>query len=358
MDYLPDVNFHHTTRARQYRNRPTWSPLNDQYDIEYYNPNNLGPRTIIRDAFVKYIENTVIENNEIAIQIIYKEDLDGDVKSLFIIKKKFRNQEERREIDRENDIYVGSRRQYFNNEIDNVLSELENFYVLEVNLCEIYDIIATIPIKVLYTNENPTETLGGGEVTLPVTESPFFRGFEQGDTCGICADDLANGEPICVNKNCQHGFHCHCINNWFNGPAHPPQKCPACRQNWTNVVLSDAQQQIIQNMSFGKRKCKKCKSKKKCPSCAMRVLQAQLKMAKEFAMNRVPFQGASEPVVSLLQPTPLVPKPPPLPPPKLITPKKERAVYMDELKQKLKARGEVGFGKKLQSEIKYLLSIK
>jgi len=346
MDYLPDVNFRHRTRAWWHRNRAIWSPENDQRGIDYYNPNNLGPRTIIRDAFVKYIENTVIDNNQIAIRIMYVEDLDGDVKSLFIIKKKFTNQEERREIDRENGRYVGSRRQYFNNEIDNVLSELENFYVLEVNLCEIYDIIATIPIKILYKNPNPTETLGGGgEVTLPVTESPFFRGFEQGDTCGICADDLANGEPICVNKNCQHGFHCHCINNWFNGPTHPPRNCPACRQNWTNVVLSDAQQQIIQNMGFGKkRKCKKCKSKKKCPSCAMRVLRGQLKIAKELNHPPPPQQQDNRP------PPPTPPRLPPTPPPR--PPPRPSAGYMDELKQKLASRGEVGFGR--NSEIKYL----
>ena len=102
--------------------------------------------------------------------------------------------------------------------------------------------------------ENPLETLGGLVTNLPVTESLFFRGYESGDACGICQDDLANGQEICVNRNCQHGFHCNCINDWFNGPTHPPRLCPACRQTWVNEKLPDAQQQIIQNMGFGKKK--------------------------------------------------------------------------------------------------------
>ena len=259
MNYLPDVNFRHNTRAYYNRNREA------RVQREDYNPNNLGPRRIIQDAFIKYIQNTVIDNNAIAIQIVYVETpYNEDIKSLFIMKKKFiyDDQNERTELIRGNGVYVrdstDSPREHFNNEIESVLNELSNFYIKEVNLCEIYheqeDSPWTIPIKVLYKIGNPLETLGGLVTNLPVTESPFFRGYESGDACGICQDDLANGQEICVNRNCQHGFHCNCINDWFNGPTHPPRLCPACRQTWVNEKLPDAQQQIIQNMGFGKKK--------------------------------------------------------------------------------------------------------
>ena len=152
-DYLPDVNFRHRTRARIHRNRALWSRQNQQRNIDYYNPNNLGPRIIIRDAFIKYIQNTVIDNNQIGIQIVYVEGLGDQQKiNFFITKKKYYNDDEVEiSLVRGQDIRA---REHFNNEIDTVLNELSNCFIFEVNLCEIYRDSFTIPIKVLYKTIN------------------------------------------------------------------------------------------------------------------------------------------------------------------------------------------------------------
>jgi len=106
----------------------------------------------------------------------------------------------------------------------------------------------------------------------------------------------------------------------------------------------------------------------------MKVLRAQLKMAKEFAMRggfqqvtHQPFTGSKEPQKE--RETSDLPRPPPPPPPKAPPkappkppppgPQRPSSNYMDQLKQVLAARGEVGFGKKkMDSEERYLRSIK
>ena len=100
------------------------------------------------------------------------------------------------------------------------------------------------------------------------------------------------------------------------------------------------------------------KKKRKCADCTKKVLRAELKLAKEI-LNR----AGTTPESAILPAGPFVPPPPPsfIPkPPKepKRPPPNKNATYMDELKEKLKARGEQGFGKKnsINSEIKYLRS--
>jgi hypothetical protein len=83
-----------------------------------------------------------------------------------------------------------------------------------------------------------------------LTESQFFKTYEPGDPCNICQEDLSNGESICVNKNCTHGFHCGCINKWLQ--RNPT--CPVCRAPFEKIKISDMQQSSIQNTGFGKAK--------------------------------------------------------------------------------------------------------
>jgi hypothetical protein len=98
------------------------------------------------------------------------------------------------------------------------------------------------------------------------------------------------------------------------------------------------------------------KKKRKCPDCTKKVLRAELKLAKEY-LDRI---NINQPKAIELPPGPFniaqsqAPPPPPPPPPKLVpkppsTPKpptNRNSLYMDELRAKLKARGETGFGRK------------
>jgi len=117
-------------------------------------------------------------------------------------------------------------------------------------------------------------------------------------------------------------------------------------------------------LSFGKRnlrskfrrspKGRTVKKKRKCPDCTKKVLRAELKLAKEYLgrinLNKVettelppgPFDIAQAPPPPPPPPPKFVPKPPSTPKP----PTNRNSLYMDELKAKLKARGETGFGRK------------
>jgi len=96
--------------------------------------------------------------------------------------------------------------------------------------------------EMLYSNT-------GGKVELPLISF-----YETGDICGICHGELKGDDPVCANKFCQHGFHCECINQWFESPTyqshHDEQVCPTCKIKWENVILTPEQQQ---RLTFGKR---------------------------------------------------------------------------------------------------------
>ena len=75
----------------------------------------------------------------------------------------------------------------------------------------------------------------------------FLKNAKPGAECGICLDSLANGSQVCINKNCQHGFHCHCIVEWIEGKLNPT--CPVCRSRFDLYTLAPSQR-----ISFGKIK--------------------------------------------------------------------------------------------------------
>jgi hypothetical protein len=75
------------------------------------------------------------------------------------------------------------------------------------------------------------------------------------EDCSICLEPMLNGDIICINaKNgiidqCNHSFHCECIQNLT--------KCPLCRRPWTSssVQLNESQKKTLLNNnknSFGK----------------------------------------------------------------------------------------------------------
>ena len=77
----------------------------------------------------------------------------------------------------------------------------------------------------------------------------FLKNAKSGAECGICLDLLANGSRVCINKNCQHGFHCHCIVEWIEGKLKPT--CPVCRARFDLYSLAPTQK-----VSFGKSSLK------------------------------------------------------------------------------------------------------
>lgn len=84
---------------------------------------------------------------------------------------------------------------------------------------------------------------------------PFFVKYESGTDCAICSESLSNGQPVCINGGCQHGFHCHCIGKWLDTQEqrYQPPTCPVCRNPFNLLQLDRVQQQNIQSLGFGKR---------------------------------------------------------------------------------------------------------
>ena len=99
----------------------------------------------------------------------------------------------------------------------------------------------------------------------PYSSEEFFKWFkdEPDMDCAICYEQpLANGQPVCINTTCPHGFHCGCINKWL-GKGN--QTCPLCRQDIINLrVLNPNEKTRLLELAsgagggngFGKRKKK------------------------------------------------------------------------------------------------------
>ena len=84
-------------------------------------------------------------------------------------------------------------------------------------------------------------------------ESPFWMKYSSTDEveCSICAEPLVDGTQVCLNANCQHGFHCNCIRPWLQRN----NTCPVCRKAFLLRPLGELQQRALQN-SFGKKRSK------------------------------------------------------------------------------------------------------
>ena len=89
-------------------------------------------------------------------------------------------------------------------------------------------------------------------------EPQFWTGYsyDNEEDCSICYQELSDGRQICINKNCEHGYHCVCINKWSNTINNytrlPNTTCPLCRAPLEIAALDELQQRAIQN-SFGKK---------------------------------------------------------------------------------------------------------
>ena len=76
---------------------------------------------------------------------------------------------------------------------------------------------------------------------------PFFAKYEPGDLCGICQSELKddnNQEEVCINQICQHGFHCKCINQWFDRQHRYDVRndlCPVCKKHYIPTPLTRVQ---------------------------------------------------------------------------------------------------------------------
>ena len=81
------------------------------------------------------------------------------------------------------------------------------------------------------------------------TEEKLWENYNPGDECSICFEELSDGRQICLNNNCEHGYHCECIRRWLRSS----NSCPLCRERVELMPLNELQQRALQN-SFGKRK--------------------------------------------------------------------------------------------------------
>ncbi|WZZ62230.1 hypothetical protein YC2023_062337 [Brassica napus] len=51
------------------------------------------------------------------------------------------------------------------------------------------------------------------------------QGFKDGIQCVVCLSELADGDKATVFPTCNHWFHAHCIDSWFQSHS----TCPVCR---------------------------------------------------------------------------------------------------------------------------------
>jgi len=53
----------------------------------------------------------------------------------------------------------------------------------------------------------------------------WFKGQTKTDNCTICMSDYTSGEKFKILKNCDHGFHAACLDEWLK----VEKKCPVCK---------------------------------------------------------------------------------------------------------------------------------
>jgi len=155
MAYLPDVNFDHTSINPRNRSvRRTNQGVNANWlqlgyfntDNLEYNPDNLGPIQILRDAFEKYIIQTPIQSNTIGIQIIYLENENSVTpKMVFLVKRTYNGVTEEYRVNRNatsrlSYARLNNRNVFQNDQLTQVIEQLQGFHrILQITLCEIYN---------------------------------------------------------------------------------------------------------------------------------------------------------------------------------------------------------------------------
>lgn len=65
------------------------------------------------------------------------------------------------------------------------------------------------------------------------SHTELFDLFGETGTCVICQEDLQEGERVRVIQKCQHMFHRHCIDEWFERK----EECPMCRAPLVDVPV-------------------------------------------------------------------------------------------------------------------------
>jgi len=262
MSYLPDFNFNSRI------------PLDRSYFIsQRYDPNNLPPLTILQDAFNKYIASNNNNISEVCLMVEYKQTTNGRIKTMFITKD--RHSDINAEFYGENpddstdplfQLVSGRRsgdsRYYSVNSYSDFASDISNFNILSITLCEVYDERWVTPIKVLYLNrpnnyesyhrfmghvdENDNYIIGPGHqlgitqflntqsnsVVIPSSyerSRNAARNAYHASECPICLSSLEDGEDVCITIPCHHLFHCGCISQVRNN------RCPVCRQNINSI---------------------------------------------------------------------------------------------------------------------------
>ena len=106
---------------------------------------------------------------------------------------------------------------------------------------EYEDIIALLEEDFLRSPTRPTPAPLNN-----ITEEKFWENYNPGDECSICFEELSDGRQICLNNNCEHGYHCECIRRWLR----TSNSCPLCRARVELMPLNELQQRALQN-SFG-----------------------------------------------------------------------------------------------------------
>lgn len=139
-------------------------------------PDSESPIDILKSSFDKYIKSNNAPSNSVAIAIEYKERPTSKPKTMFVIRKKQKPESQKHVYVKLNNDENNQDYEYLENwystekwniaNIDQVISEIINYYVLSLCLCEVYgeDHITkdgyvrengwVIPIMILYSRRN------------------------------------------------------------------------------------------------------------------------------------------------------------------------------------------------------------
>ncbi|KAG7956054.1 hypothetical protein I3843_11G105200 [Carya illinoinensis] len=92
---------------------------------------------------------------------------------------------------------------------------------------------SSLPEREQQLRHQRKDAMEKGAADDPLVAAPtlvFSAGMKLAGTeaeCAICLSEFVEGERIRVLGKCTHGFHAHCIEEWFSSQA----SCPTCRSS-------------------------------------------------------------------------------------------------------------------------------
>ena len=275
----------------------------------------INPVEIIRNSFQEYIVQRQLENRSIGLEILYLTE--NQLDRIILVRRSYNegvNEVRRLNFNEPFEYGYDNMRSgsvLENNQINQVLDFLEDKYIIEISVCELYNDsstsnsinIYTVIIRLLYRNItdsvleelqrqlrvyrqnqqrlrdeinareraereelyarypiNPVRNPNQLQLVDPPEPVPPIKRASYPGQCMICLDEV-EGQGCRVNCPAGHVFHCDCINQWRNTRQTNPylehgwqNGCPICRADITQMYHVEITPEIQSETAFGKKR--------------------------------------------------------------------------------------------------------